>query len=179
MRPIATKKEPLSTAPRAAGRDERRGDGHPEQVLVVRLRARMVAHPRAALLDPAAVEEDAVAVDPGEPDLLEVEHGELEHVPVVVDDLQAVLGLAERQRDPVVVRQPAQLRAQRLLLARLRDQEEVVVGPVVGRVIPIGHRADGDEAYDARVGGGQLGQLGGEGGVCGCVHRAKPKSLFR
>jgi hypothetical protein len=90
-------------------------------------------------------------------------------VTVVVEDLQAVRGLSEREDDPLVLRQPAQVLPQPLLLAGLRDEQEVVIRPLVGRIVELGRRPDRDQADDPVVGPSTLGQLGGEGAKGGSV----------
>ena len=98
------------------------------------------------------------------------EDGELEEVTVVVDDLDAVLGLTEGQRDALVPREPREVAAHRLLLAGLREDEEVVVGPLVGFGRLAGHRPDGDEAEHARIGLQAPAQLLREFVECGSLH---------
>jgi hypothetical protein len=134
-------------------------------VIVVVVGPRPVSAAGARLVDAPAVEEDAVAVDARDPDLLQVEDRELDQVAVVVEDLQAVRRLTEGESDPLVRREPAQVAAERLLLAGPRDEEEVVVRPLVRRVVLSGRRADCDQADDPVVGPGALRQLGGEGPV--------------
>ena len=44
-----------------------------------------------------------------------------------------------------------------------------MIGPLVRRVVAVGHRTDRDQADDPVVGLGQLGQFCGEGAVRGVV----------
>ena len=73
-----------------------------EQEAVVARRARARRHLGNALLEAAAVEEDAVPVGAAEPDLHEVEGGELEQLAVGVQDVQA----ARRVPDAAATRDP-------------------------------------------------------------------------
>ena len=60
-------------------------------------------HPR---LDAATVEQDAVAVHASQSQLVQVEDGELEQVPVVVEDLEPMVGLAVPEDDAMGVGKP-------------------------------------------------------------------------
>ena len=88
----------VATTP-APGRDERGREGLAEQERVVALRAWACGDVLDAFLDAAAVEQHAIAVDAREGDLLEIEHGVLEQMPIVVDHDQPVVGFAHRERD--------------------------------------------------------------------------------
>jgi hypothetical protein len=90
-------------------------------------------------------------------------------VAVVVEDLQAVRGLSEREDDPLVRRQPTEVLTQPLLLAGQRDEQEVVIRPLVGRIVELGRRPDRDEADDPVVGLSTLGQFGGKSAKGGSV----------
>ena len=68
------------------------------------------------------------------------------------DDLEAVLRLAVDEDGALRAREPREVAPEELRQARRRDDEEVVVGELVGRGPFSRHRAEGDEADDARVG---------------------------
>ena len=89
---------------------------------------------------------------------------------VVVDHDQAVVGFPQRERDPVVAREPGEVVPQLLLAARRRDDEEVVVGPFVRCVVAVCHRPDRDESDRTLVRAEALGQLAGERAVLVGLH---------
>lgn len=106
-----------------------------EPLVLPRMRLRVGTGPGHLLhpcFDLAAVEQHPVAIDACESQLVEIEDGELEQVPVAVHHLQPVVGLAVRERDLAGAREPRQVAAQLLLGARAGHHEEVVVGPLVG-----------------------------------------------
>jgi hypothetical protein len=63
-----------------------------------------------------------------------------------------VRGLPIGEHDALGEKEPGEVRAKGLLLPRNRDDEEIVVRPAVGLVVPAGHRPERHEPDDARVG---------------------------
>ena len=163
-------------APIAAGADQQRRQHlsrRPAQVwaAIGEIPRRALAQSAHPLGDPAAIEQDAKAVDAGDGHLLRVEHGELEQMRVAIEHLHAVRRLAVGEDDLLAIGQPGKLGPHPLLLAGPADDEKIMVGPLVGRRLAR-HRAQRNQPENALVCGEALAQPFAEAAVRVAIHGA-------
>src|SRR5450759_1372240 len=69
----------------------------------------------------------------------------------IVESLASVRRLLKEEDDLAGVGKPFCALAERALLARTGDDEEVVVRPTIGSTAELSHGAEGDETHDAGV----------------------------
>ena len=101
--------------------------------------------------DVAAIEDHAVAVDAHGGQFFHTQNHRLHQMTVVINGAEAVRALRRDIHQPVAVWQPGEVSQQRFLRAGHGHHEQVVIGPLVGRVVTLCHRSHRDDPQYARV----------------------------